>query len=83
MSQLYHPHQSKGLRQPKVTITCQRCPITGHLIKPGEGHVAVMEHLDHKGKKPIGKRTSVHVATQITPYDFSQWRLRHNVQIVV
>ena len=82
MSQLYHPHQSKGLTQPKVTITHQRCPVTGHLMKPGEGDTVVVEHLGRKNK-PIGKRTSIHMAAKVTPYDYHCWRERFgNVQVV-
>ena len=81
MSQLYHPHQSRGLRPKQATLICPRCPVTGQLLSPGEGHITVLEHLDRKDK-PIGKRMSVRLATKATPYEYFQWRQSLNVQVV-
>ena len=81
MSQLYHRHQSRGLRAKQVTVVRPRCPVTGHLLEPGEGNTIVVEHLDRKGK-PAGKRTSIRIAAKVTPYDYHCWRRAHNVQVV-
>ena len=81
MSQLYHPHQSKGLRQPRVTITRQRCPVTGHLMGPGEGDTVVIEHLDREGK-PKGRRTSMRVFAEEVVCQH-HWCRAHNAQVVV
>ena len=82
MSQLqYHPHQSRGLCPKQATTIRPRCPVTGQLLSPREGHAAVVEYLDRKGK-PSGKRMSVRLANQVTPYEYSQWRRSLNVQVV-
>ena len=65
----------KGLRPKQVTIIRPRCPITGRLIKPGEGDIVVVEDLDKN------RRTSMRVFAEEVLAQY-HWCWAHNVQIV-
>ena len=82
MSQLYHRHQSRGLRAKQVTVVRPRCPVTGQLLGPGQGRTVAVEGL-HEGK-PNGKRTGMGIARMSLSQHFqwAHWRRAHNVQVV-